>query len=280
MKKRIVSLFEPFISYSWWVYLLTSVLGYMIVCTIVNHLPTHGNMTDPSLFSVPFVTIIFPCFVFLAGGFFWFQWARKRLLSNQLPIKQLNRMDIKSFCDLITQRFSFMGYTLISQTYDNRRLNCLIKLIKDGEMALVMVRRDKRIKFRQIQDLIDLKFTEGIKHGIFVTTGIYQALAAVLSKRSSIELIDGKKLMLLIGKHVDDKCLLAQRHHDGFSDLNKITSWIESHKPICPHCQSPLIMKLKGNTCHPGRTYWECTFHPECHGTFDYDIDHKDMQRK
>lgn len=219
------------------------------------------------------------CFVLVAGGIRWFQWKRKTVLSSQQAIIQLNSLDFETFCHIVVQRFSFMGYTIVAQSYDERCLSCLVKLIKNGDMMLMMIRRDNEIRMKHIQDLMDLNFTEGIDHGIFVSTGTYRPLAAYVSKRSFIELVDGKNLMIFLGKHIDDKCLLTESLHGGTSGVCNVISWIDSHKPICPHCQSPLIMKLSRSNGQPGKSFWKCIFHPQCPGMFDYEIDHPDIKR-
>jgi hypothetical protein len=136
-------------------------------------------------------------------------------------------------------------------------------LRKDGEIALVQCRQwgNWKVSAPSVQEFMETLAQGSADRGMFVTTGAYTDEARLLTRESSIELIDGNDLNKMIeevAKPGEDLCDLG-------SWLDSFASSVTVVEPKCPFCQERMSLK-RGLQ---GKAFWSCQTFPRCAGKRD-----------
>lgn len=149
----------------------------------------------------------------------------------------------------------------------------------DGGMDLVLSRGSDRYfvqcklwKARQVgvvtvRELYGVMAAQSAAGGYVVTSGVFTDEAKRFAKGREIELIDGDRLMEMIGaqRASAEKVGSRPRELDPGSMSGVTPSAPEA--PACPQCGSPMVLRTARKGVQAGSSFWGCPQFPKCRGT-------------
>jgi restriction system protein len=116
---------------------------------------------------------------------------------------------------------------------------------------------NKPIGVNLIRELYGVMASEGVKHGIFLTTSIFSNDAKEFAKGKALLLIDGEEFVSVInGLNDDDK-----KRIDGIATNGDYTT------PTCVNCNVKMIKRIANKGNEPGKVFYGCVNFPKCRRT-------------
>lgn len=250
----------------WWAHGLFSMAFYGALKASLILLPLFTGFSIPAIFKIipPEIFLCYPLIPLIVST--WSIQKHRRILAGQDSISRLNNMDMPSFSEAVVTRLTQWGFTVVqTQSSPGPRQNS-IKMIRNGEMHLVFIMREDLLRPRHIQEYTNILYTEGIHKGIVISTGLIPRKTEIYSGNMFLELIDGKTLLAFL-----DQSFQAMDDQDKGS-ANRIRSMINARYPVCPVCQSVMVVHLGRNNGRPGKTCWKCSRQPECQGSISFKL--------
>lgn len=249
----------------WWAFFLLAGSVYVMLVFLSAIFSIHIKIQGFYI-NLPVITAL-SCLVPL-GVFSWLARRKGSLLANQEMIRHLNDLEWKTYHEKIKHCFHTMGYTVISGPDHLSHPPFLVKLIKDGDLTLVMLKREKRTYTNRLRELIDHMVTEGVENGLVISTGLFSGPARRYAKNAPVELLDGVRLMILLGRQ---PASLADEPLANPSP-KEISQWVQVSQPKCPLCFSTMNLSLGKTKGALGKTFWKCSCHPGCQGRHVYHV--------
>lgn len=253
----------------WWVFFLVSGGVYTAMTVLYPWLSSAFYTVEPVPYPDGLPELVSSgCLVPLVLS----SWRKRKngaQLSIQETIQYLNDHDWNSFSDIISVTFVKMGFTVLSQPVPATPSSFLIKVIKGGQVTLIMLVRDQITGVKSLRDLVDAMVTEGVDNSVMISTGLFSGPARRYAKKIPIELLDGVGLMILLGSQTGT----VDRSVSKSGDFSGIKSWVMDKKPLCPLCHSTMILDFSGKQERQGKTAWLCCRHRACPGRYDYALD-------
>jgi restriction system protein len=91
---------------------------------------------------------------------------------------------------------------------------------------------------------------------IFVTSGSFTADALAFARGKQLELIDGPKLRGMMAE--------AKRTQSAVPVAEPAPA---PTAPLCPRCESPMVLRIARRGTYAGQQFWGCSTYPKCQGT-------------
>ena len=127
-----------------------------------------------------------------------------------------------------------------------------------GERLIVQCKhwKTRHVGVKPLRELWGVLGDEKADGAIFVTSGSFTAEAIAFARGKRLELIDGPKLR---GRMAEVKRTQAA------------TSVAEaaptSNAPLCPRCESPMVLRIAKRGANAGEKFWGCSTYPKFQGT-------------
>jgi len=127
-----------------------------------------------------------------------------------------------------------------------------------GERLIVQCKhwKNRRVGVKPLRELWGVMDYEKADGAIFVTSGSFTAEALAFARGKQLELIDGPRLRGMIA---DMKRTQAP------TSVAKIAA--AASAPLCPRCESPMVLRIARRGAHAGQQFWGCSTYPKCQGT-------------
>jgi len=188
---------------------------------------------------------------------------RQTLLKQTARSGQLTAlldMPWQDFERLVGEAFRRQGYTVI----ENRRRGPdggVDLLLKSGsETTLVQCKqwRARRVGVKVVRELYGVMNAQGASAGVIVCARDFTSDARAFAQGRNITLMDGKALLVLIGK------VSKSTAHGKTAHSSTVTPPLA---PACPICGNAMVKRTARKRRAPGKGFWGCANYPDCRGT-------------
>ena len=109
-----------------------------------------------------------------------------------------------------------------------------------------------------VRELLGSMTALGSGRGIVVTAGRFTKDANEFANKHNIELVDGPKLVKLIGPIAP-------------ITPSRASATPTPRVPLCPTCSSTMVTRVGRQGANKGTSFWGCTSYPKCRGTRQLD---------
>jgi restriction system protein len=168
------------------------------------------DYTDPQIYSIGILLFFFYFIVMQIRSWFSKSYAVEiKLLPNHTTLKSLKALSWQDFERLCMELFSQMGWGVRGNGGEGADGGVDIWLEKEGfnyskTKAIVQCKRYRNspVGVKVIREMYGLKHEYGVDEVYIVTTSYFTKEAKAFVKGKEMRLIDGKKLVGLIGKYI------------------------------------------------------------------------------
>jgi restriction system protein len=116
--------------------------------------------------------------------------------------------------------------------------------------------KNRHVGVKPVRELWGVLDDEKADGAIFVTSGVFSADALAFARGKQLELIDGSRLREMM------------------AEVKRIQSSVLTHEtgpapgaPLCPRCESPMVLRTARRGANAGDQFWGCSTYPKCNGT-------------
>ena len=246
------SIINDLIQLPWWVSLVLACATFIGYKVIFPSIEIEGLMK-------PFLNTLVPnlgpffVFIFLITSVFssFHSWRKGELVDSQTSLKSIKDVSWKDFEFLVSEAYRRKGYQVQENLKAGADGGVDLVLTKDNEVTLVQCKqwKTKSIPVTTIRELYGVMMDQNAKKGVVVCSGAYTKDAIEFAKGKPIELIDGLRLRSLIGS---------------IQKTENIS--VSNDKPLCPKCNSLMVLRKATKGQHAGQSFWGCSTYPKCRG--------------
>ena len=211
-----------------------------------------------------FGQVVFP-FAFLFGSLLSFIKQRKsRNLYKSVekhtpaPVKNsamqaVETMTWREFEMLVGESFRQRGYTVKDTGGGGADGGSDLQMSLNGQKYLVQCKQWKtsKVGVKTIREFFGVIVDAGAVGGFVVTSGVFTAEAIAFAADKKISLINGDKLLKIIGGARPIVSSLEE-------DLS------EEAPLLCPKCNSSMVKRTAKQGVHFGKEFWGCSCFPKC----------------
>lgn len=115
--------------------------------------------------------------------------------------------------------------------------------------------------------------SRGVAGGYFVTSGEYTNEARAFAKGLNLELVSGQKLREMIDTAQQPALVRVAPAPDRLTvgkaaptDVAPKASPVASASPLCPQCNSEMLIRTARQGSNAGSEFWGCSTYPKCRG--------------
>jgi len=205
---------------------------------------------------------------------------KRRMLEAQSGIDSIRSLSWKQFEELLAEAFRRQGYAVQENLYGGADGGIDLTIRRDGNVYLVQCKqwRSFKVGVKVVREMLGLVTAHSAQGGIVVTSGVFTREAETFASRSSVYLIDGRRLDEMIravqprpvaGAHVQPLRPASP------TCAGKNPAAYESTRPStrvrrCPRCGSDLVLREARRGSHAGTRFWGCSSYPNCRHTEEY----------
>ncbi|HUW26278.1 MAG TPA: restriction endonuclease [Gallionella sp.] len=272
-RKRNQNTFEDLIDivalFPWWVGLILAVASYFwlhyiaVAPVVVAQQGQMATVMTQSLYKglatagqyvLPLVCIIGALLSALG------RWKRKQLIDGvnaSSAVSALNEMTWQEFEMLVGEAFRRTGYTVSETGGGGADGGVDLVLVKGTEKFLVQCKqwRAYKVGVSTIRELYGVMAATGAVGGFVVTSGVFTQEAKSFAEGRNIDLIDGARLKMFIGK-VQSPVAVPQLAPQRVSS--------KTAEQSCPKCGSEMIKRTAKHGSNAGKAFWGCSNFPQC----------------
>jgi restriction system protein len=252
-----------------WVSIPVAIVGFLVIVslspTFTGPLASLNSVT--ALFGVIFGgTFALVC---LAAGFKGWQMRQRHqaFLTEHVDIGRLNSLSWQAFENQVAEVYRQQGYFVEETGGGGGDGGIDLILHRNGQKSVVQCKRWKtyKVSVQPIRELFGVMTAEGADRAIFITSGIYTNEALHFAEGKPLELIDGEQFAVM----------MRQFQNNLGHPLGKPTaagmaaSPVEIQtpaRPLCPICQSPMVLRRAQRGVNAGNEFWGCSKFPSCRG--------------
>ena len=251
------SIIDDLVLLPWWVNLILAGFTYILLKYILPEIESDnpifkGVFMTLSNFSGLFSSLL--CFIALFSAVR--AWQRGELFKQQTSLNSIKDLSWQQFEQYIGEVYRRKGYTVEETGLDGADGGVDLVLSKDGENLLVQCKnwKTKKVGVSIVRELFGVVKARNASGGIIVTAGSYTQDAQSFAEDTGIELIDGIRLTQLINSIRDNPL------------QEKTPTQQSSSSPLCPKCNSPMVMRTAKKGVNAGNSFWGCSRFPACRG--------------
>jgi len=202
------------------------------------------------------------------------------LVESERKLDKLRDLELPQFAELLADGYRREGYLVEDLGYSGKTEKIDMMLRRGGEKTIVVCRRWRArvVSAKWARNVHAMQATYGAAGSHLVTCGTFSSSALRLARLSSIQLIDGRALLKLIGKPNRER--VAQQDFDSIfvpQALEKVATEgapsepslpaDDAESPSCPRCGSQMVRDTGTDGISAGVTFWACIRAPACRGT-------------
>jgi len=127
-----------------------------------------------------------------------------------------------------------------------------------GDRLIVQCKhwKNRHVGVKPLRELWGVLDDEKADGAIFVTSGSFTADALAFARGKRLELIDGPKLRGMMSE--------VKRTQAATSVAESAPT---ANAPLCPRCESPMVLRIARRGANAGEKFWGCSTYPKCQGT-------------
>jgi restriction system protein len=185
----------------------------------------------------------------------------KRTASN------VAQMSWVQFEQLVGEAFRRQGYSAVDNVVAGPDGGVDLVLTRGGERFLVQCKhwRTRPTGVSVVRELLGVAAARGASGVFVVTSGRFTAEAEAFAATCRAELIDGRRLEVMIGADVKlaGHCAID----DGLRADQRSVISSATPDPVCPRCGGLMALRTARRGAMEGRDFWGCRRFPRCSGT-------------
>ena len=201
----------------------------------------------------------------LAAGFAAWQRRRKheRFLKQTIELSAVNEMPWRDFENHVAEVYRQLGYRVQELGGKGPDGGIDLRMERDGVTTVVQCKRWKtwKVGVKPVRELFGVMTAEKADRALFITSGNYTADAMRFAEGKPIELIDGEEFTDLL------RCYQKRAQSKSAMPTAAAAKVDAPDSPICPLCQSPMLLRRATRGENAGTEFWGCSTFPKCRGT-------------
>lgn len=204
-----------------------------------------------------------------------FQAAKQRKLyatvQSRTDTGALNDMSWEEFETLVAEHFQRKGFKVTREGGNGPDGGVDLVLRKGGEKHLVQCKqwRAYQVGVQPVREFYGVMAASGAVSGYFVTSGKFSEDAVKFVKGLNLELIDGRKLKLMIAPTARSSAPFTPRR--GTEPIpfppKEDPATSPMSPPNCPKCGAEMKQRTGRQGQNAGKPFWGCSTYPKCNGT-------------
>lgn len=260
MARRDRSLLEDLATLPWWCSVVLAVVVYLLLKYLIPSFSFQTPFYRGLAASMPSLAPVIAGVLLLVACISAFNaWRKGELLEGQNSAATLQKINWREFEELVGEAYRRKGYAVTELGGGGPDGGVDLELRKNGEILLVQCKhyRMKKVGVKIVRELYGVVASENATGGIVITSGIFTNDASDFARGKPLELVDGKKLLVLIAE-VQKFPRKSQQ------------SVREPQDVLCPLCESTMIVRTAKHGTNAGQKFWGCSDFPKCRGTKPY----------
>ncbi len=181
----------------------------------------------------------------------------------------LNNVTAEEFDQLVHDIFKQRGYS-VAEKRDGAYGGVDLVLQRNNESTYVQYQhwKDQEVDVTDIGELYVAMEFDGVKHGIVITSGVFNPEALDFSLGKSLMLISGVDLSQMIDALPSAEEQDSQEKSEELMEASTDTVKQEMPEldPLCPICSQNMIKRTAKKGKNAGNTFWGCSQFPNCRG--------------
>jgi restriction system protein len=247
MRRRNNSWADNLVLAPWWVSAVLALLAYAILPSVLPAAVVKGGLV-----------VIITLGLLTISALSAIRSLRSRsLLDTQTGVDSLRDLPWKRFEDVLAEAYRRQGYQVVEMLGSGADGGVDLLLRKDGHVVVVQCKRwrGKPVSVQIVRELYGVMIDQRAAAAKIVATTSFTPDAVAFAKGKPIELVDSKALLRLV-RDAQTSGRLA------------ISSGEPDHlTPMCPSCNTPMVLREARRGMNPGRKFWGCVNYPKCRGT-------------
>lgn len=180
--------------------------------------------------------------------------ANRQLLDTQTGGKSVRELHWQDFERLLAEAYRREGCQVEHVGGNEPDGGVDLRLHRGGATVLVQCKhwRERKVGVKVVRELMGVVASQGAAGGIVVTSGAFTREAEEFAQTCAIRLLDGPGLSELI-RNVQATPNIAPAAPAAVPDVPT---------PLCPRCQSAMVLRTARNGVNAGRRFWGCSTYP------------------
>jgi restriction system protein len=241
----------------WWVSVITAVIAYLALTYVVPAISIDNPLLQGVLINAPTLAPLFAFILLVPAPLSALNaWRKRRQLDRQVDINSIRSLSWKQFEELIAEAYRRQGYRVVENAHAGADGGIDVRLIKNGHTHLVQCKqwKSKKVGVSIVREMYGVMVSKRATSAIIITSGDYTREARDFAIGRPIDLIDGPRLVELIG-------LTREPAAD------PVASHVSEAPRICPRCGSELALRTAKKGANAGSRFWGCAAFPNCRHT-------------
>lgn len=260
MARRNRSLLEDLATLPWWCNVILAAIIYLSFKYVIPAIAFQSPFYRGFAGALPSLALIMAGVLLLVAFISAFNaWRKGELLKGQSNALFLQKISWREFEDLVGEAYRRKGYAVTECGGGGPDGGVDLELRRGGETLLVQCKhyRMKKVGVKIVRELYGVVASENATGGIVISSGTFTQETIDFSRGKPLELVDGKRLLRLIGEVQKTPKQVQQRVHD-------------LHNNLCPLCGNTMILRTAKKGPTAGQKFWGCSEFPTCRGTKPY----------
>lgn len=266
----------------WWSSVLIAAFAYLLLHYILPPFFDDPDIEAPASllrFFAPYIAAL----LLIPLPFALFHREDHRILvESERKLDKLRDLELEFFAELLADGYRQQGYLVEDLIRSGTVEKIDMMLRRGGEKTIVVCRRwrARSVSAKWARNVHAMQAAYGAAGSHLVTCGIFSPAALRVARLSSIQLIDGRALLKLVGD------LNRERSPDQNFDSIFVPQVIErvnvdvppvhpipgkeevdEKSPPCPRCGGKMARHTGTDGPSAGVTFWACVRVPACRGT-------------
>lgn len=246
----------------WWMSIVVSLLFFILLKFVWPLMLSGGNQFLQGLAQAGPQYAPYAFLLLIITPFAYFNTLRKRkLLDKQKSLATVRSLTWKEFEELVAEGYRRKGYSVV-ENYDTGPDGGVDLVLKKGSSKYIVQCKQwkqSKIDVRTVREMYGVMNAENADKVVIVTSGVFTRDAGEFAKDKPIELVDGLRLLELIGIKQINKVVSSENAGNYQPDMN-----------ICPECGEQLVIRKARKGQNAGKEFWGCSGFPKCRFTREY----------
>jgi restriction system protein len=247
MPRRRNSWADDLVLAPWWVSAILALLAFTILPGMLPAAVVNGGLVVMITFALLAISAISAL-----------RSLRSRsLLDAQTGLDSLRDLPSKRFEDVLAEAYRRQGYQVKEMLGSGADGGIDLLLRKDGHDVVVQCKRwkGKPVSVQVVRELYGVMIDQRASAAKIVATTSFTPDAVAFAKGKPIELVDSKALQRLVrGVQTSNRLAIISDEPDHLT-------------PMCPRCNTPMVLREARRGAYAGQKFWGCTSYPKCRGT-------------
>jgi restriction system protein len=231
----------------WWISAALALLAYMILPAVLPAAIVNGGL----VILVTFALLVISAMSALRSL------RSSSLFDAQTSLDSLRNLPSKRFEDVLAEAYRRQGYQVVEMLGSGADGGVDLRLRKDGQVIVVQCKRwkGKPIRVQVVRELYGVMIDQRASAAKIVATTGFTSDAVAFAEGKPIELVDSNALPRLVRDvQTSSRVTISSNEPDHLT-------------PMCPSCNTPMVLREARRGPHAGEKFWGCTNYPKCRGT-------------